>query len=124
MIRLIVVLLVFTGISILFYIVAWIIIPEDPRTNSGKTGADEIKEHAERVANDIKNAVNTDEVTQKSPKTSDNFRFWAGLLLIFFAVSLLFQNIFGYSLWENFWPIILVAIGVFLIVGSMSKDKE
>lgn len=124
LIRLVIALSFFSGFGFVAYLLAWIIIPENPIANSGKTGADEIKEQAERVASDIKNAVKTEETTEKSSKGSDNFRFWAGLLLIFFAVSLLFQNIFGYNLWENFWPIILVAIGVVLIAGSMSKDKE
>jgi phage shock protein C len=124
LIRLVIALSFFSGFGFVAYLLAWIIIPEDPRVHSGKTGADEIKEHAERVASDIKSAVNTDETSKNSPKTTSNFRFWAGLLLVFFAVSLLFQNLFGYSLWQNFWPIILVAIGVVLIAGSMSKDKE
>lgn len=110
----------FAGFGIPAYIVAWVIIPLDPSCKSKKTGADEIHEKAEQVAQDIRNAVR-DDAKSVRPTRHDDFRFWLGLIIIFFAVSLLFQSFFGFSLWHNFWPIILVAIGVILIATSMER---
>jgi len=119
LIRLVIALAFLSGFGFVAYILAWIIIPENPSCKSSKTGADEIKEHAERVANDIRNAAGSTKSTAKSSK--DDVRFWLGLVVLFFAVSLLFQNIFGFNLWHNFWPLLLVAAGFVLIASSMEK---
>jgi len=110
----------FAGFGIPAYIVAWVIIPLDPSCKSKKTGADEIKDKAEQVAQDFRSAVK-DSAHTNHPTRHDDFRFWLGLIVIFFAVTLLFQSFFGFSLWHNFWPIILVAIGVILIATSMER---
>jgi len=110
----------FAGFGIPAYIMAWIIIPLDPNCKSKKTGADEIKDKAEQVAQDIKNAVNENYGLKQKVK-HDDFRFWLGLIVVFFAVTLLFQSFFGFSLWHNFWPIILIAIGIVLISTSMER---
>lgn len=117
LIRLVFALAFLSGFGFLAYILAWIIIPQDPGCEDKKTGAEEIKAHVERVADDIRNASRENGKTGKQRK--DDFRFWLGLILVFFAVSLLMQNLFGFGLWHNFWPIILVALGVVLIAGSV-----
>ena len=110
----------FAGFGIPAYIVAWVIIPLDPSCKSKKTGADEIKDKAEQVAQDIRNAVKDSQDSKRAVR-HDDFRFWLGLIVIFFAVTLLFQSLFGFSLWHNFWPIVLVAIGAVLIATSMER---
>lgn len=123
LVRLVIALAFLSGFGFLAYILAWVIIPENPNCKDPKTGAEEIKAHADRVAEDIRNAAKSDK-SSKQPKnvnTSNDFRFWLGLIIVFFAVSLIFQNIFGFALWHNFWPIILVAAGFVLIAGSLEK---
>jgi len=119
LVRLVIALCFLSGVGFVAYLLAWVIIPLDPRCKSKKTGADEIKEHAERVADEIKRA--TKDTNSSTKSMSNDFRFWFGLVIVFFAVSLLMQNIFGFGLWHNFWPIILVALGVILITGSLDK---
>ena len=90
----------FAGFGIPAYIVAWIIIPLDPSCKTKKTGADEIKDKAEQVAHDIRNAVHED-VQNRRVAHHDDFRFWLGLIVVFFAVSLLIQSFFrSYVLWR------------------------
>lgn len=121
LIRLVVALAFLSGFGFLAYILAWVIIPENPNCKDPKTGAEEIKAHADRVAEDIKNATKNESTKKTVQTTSNDFRFWLGLVIVFFAVSLIFQNIFGFALWHNFWPIILVAAGFVLIAGSLEK---
>jgi phage shock protein PspC (stress-responsive transcriptional regulator) len=123
LVRLVIALSFVAGFGFLAYLLAWVIIPLDPKCEGGKTGAEEIKEHAEKVASEFKKAVEDDKKSNDYKPSSDNLRFWLGLILIFFATSLILQNLFGYSLWHNFWPIILVAIGIALITGSMERKK-
>jgi len=123
LIRLVFALAFLSGFGFLAYLLAWIIVPEDPSCKSGKTGADEIREHADRVAQDFRNAAKKETMESAAPSatSASDFRFWAGLVLVFFAASIILQNIFGFDLWHNFWPLILVALGVVLIAGSLEK---
>jgi phage shock protein PspC (stress-responsive transcriptional regulator) len=126
LIRLVIAFSFFACFGFFAYLLAWIIIPLDPTCVDPKTGAEEIKAHAERVANDIRNAVEQD--VQGSAKHSEvvksrrnNVRMWFGIILIFFAASILAENLFGIGLWHNFWPIILVALGVVMVAGSIER---
>lgn len=98
-----------SGFGFLAYLMAWVIIPQNPKCKNKKTGTEEIKEQAEKIASDIRKRDHKD------------VRFWFGLTIVFFAISLLFKNIFGLALWHNFWPIVLVAVGIVLIFGSTGK---
>lgn len=111
LIRLIFALAFMSGFGFIAYLFAWIIIPLDPSCDTQKTGVDEIKETAEKFAKDTE-------------RHSDNFRFWSGLIIVLFALSILAQNLLGFGLWHNFWPIILVALGIVLIAGSIDKKRR
>lgn len=93
LIRLITILLVFAGIGLPAYIVAWIIIPEEPRT------AEEAVEPTE---------VNA-ELHQRRVKRN------TGILLIVVGIVLLIDQFFPF--WDLFklWPLVLVLIGVYLL---------
>lgn len=119
LIRLVFALAFLSGFGFLGYLLAWIIIPVDPSCTEHKTGAEEIKEHAERVAEDIRAA--SKDTGKAARRHREDFRFWMGLIIVFFAASLLMQNLFGFGLWHNFWPIILVALGIVLIAGSVER---
>jgi len=123
LIRLVIALALLSGFGFVAYILAWVVIPENPNCKNPRTGAEEIKAHADRVAEDIKNAAKSEKTTKQQPAayTSNDFRFWFGLIIVFFAVSLLFQNVFGFNLWHNFWPLLLVAGGLVLITSGLEK---
>ena len=126
LIRLVIAFSFFAGFGIPAYLLSWIIIPLDPSCEKVTTGAEEIKAHADRVAEDIKNATKEDAYEAKSTTHArmgrrNDLRFWFGLIIIFFAASLLMENLFGFGLWHNFWPIILVALGIVLVAGSMER---
>jgi phage shock protein PspC (stress-responsive transcriptional regulator) len=104
LIRLIVALLFFTGVSIIFYILAWIIIPEEPTCSDRQQRNDPI-------SSDVKKA------SDKTEKIKDinESRLVVGAIIILIGILFLFQNILGFKLWETLWPLILVFLGLFFI---------
>jgi phage shock protein C len=118
-IRLIIVLLVFSGFGVLAYLIAWIVIPLDPSCETKKTASDEIKESAEKFASSVKDAVN-DTSTKKNNKTNDA-KFWVGIVIVALGTMFIFQNLLGLNFWSNFWPLILISVGIVIIAKSVDK---
>lgn len=119
LIRLVFALAFLSGFGFLAYILAWIIVPMDPKFEDKKPIEVEIEESIEKLGEDLTGAVQKG--GNVANKFGTDFRFWAGLVLVFFATSLLLQNIFGFGLWQNFWPVILIALGFVLVLGSVEK---
>ncbi len=86
-----------TGFGILAYIIAWIIIPKRPLD-------------VEPVPAD-----------RKYPSWS---RYLPGLILIAIGIILLIQESWYWFDWDEFWPVILVAVGLVLIFRRKKKDDE
>jgi phage shock protein PspC (stress-responsive transcriptional regulator) len=106
-----VLLAVFGGSGILVYIILWIVIPEQVYTVGTEMNTGE--------------PVNVEEYpeTEVEKKKSNNTLI-AGVLLI--AVGLLIladKMIPAYNLWD-FWPLILVAVGVLLIKPELFKTSK
>lgn len=113
-IRILFVLLVFSGIGILFYIVLALIIPENPyemiegdRETKVKEFFTDIEHNAQKIANELKSNKNW----------WSSSRNVLGLAIIVIGAILLFQQFFPIY-WAPFnlvWPIIIIAIGIYFI---------
>ncbi len=111
-IRLIFALVFFAGgAGLLIYVVAWIIIPSNPNCGGSQTGAEEIKEKAQDFAKEVKEHV-------KNRKTLSGSRTIFGLIILLLGIALLVENLFGLNIWQNFWPIVIIAIGLVIIIKS------
>jgi phage shock protein C len=108
-IRLIFVLLtVFGGGGVLVYIILWILIPGQNRINTNSE--DTIKENAEELKNKAKNFA---QEFKRMP--SDNHpRNWFGFIIIVLGLLFLFDNL-GFLRFHLFWPVLLIALGLFLL---------
>lgn len=111
-IRIIFILMAFAnGIGVLAYIVMMIALPE---ANSTETSKETIKNNANEIGARVKDAfVNvTTEANGENAK-----KLWGILLLIAGAVFLLanFDIDFGFDFWR-FWPVIIIAVGVYLLI--------
>lgn len=113
LIRLLFILLLFSGIGIFAYIFAWIIVPEDPKCKSGKKPAEEMKEKADTIAQEIKGNLFTRGKDEK--EHSDSVKIVFGVIILALGALLLVQNIVGINIWNLFWPLLLVVIGLFII---------
>jgi phage shock protein PspC (stress-responsive transcriptional regulator) len=119
LVRLVMALVLISGFGFIAYLLAWIIIPLDPSCNSKKSAADEIKEKAEKTAEEIKNTFSE---TKKKEKSSE-LTLWIGLGILFLGFMLLAQNIIGFNLWHNFWPMILIVAGILIMTGVLSGKE-
>ena len=99
-IRIIAVLLIFAdGIGLIAYIIAWIVMPKRP--------------------------LGLEEETPPPPKESNLGKFLPGLILVAVGVVFLFKNIYWwFDFWEFFWPAVLIALGLALILSGSRKKEE
>ncbi len=118
LIRLVFLVLLFSGVGFFAYLVAWIIVPLDPKCKEHKTGAEEIKEKAESIASEINEAVSK---KQKSNKKNNDFSIWFGVILVFLGGLILIQNITGMNVWHYFFPVSVMLIGLLILMKSVDK---
>jgi phage shock protein PspC (stress-responsive transcriptional regulator) len=121
LVRLIFLVLLFSGgIGFLAYIVAWVIIPVDPKCNEEKTGAEEIKEKAEDIASEINKKF-----VKKGKENNNNNEasIWFGVILLFLGSMILIQNVTGVDVWRNFLPYLMIFIGIVILLKAL-KEKE
>jgi len=105
----------FGGSGVLAYILAWIIIPESPIVVANyRTINDDPMEISERAEDPALINESGDEV-----KTRDRTASVLGFLLIGFGVILLLNQFFPYQLSRFIWPLLLIALGVFIF----TRDK-
>jgi len=112
LVRLIFVLItLFGGSGILLYLVLWLVIP--PQSQKGdiskqsiKKGADEMKDKAERFAEDAK----------EFSKTQGSKRLF-GIIILVLGVLFLLDNfqVFRFFNFARFWPVILIILGYMIL---------
>lgn len=104
------------GIGLIIYLVAWVIIPNDPECKSEKRPKEEIKESAHEFAK----------------QTKENFRearhgdasAIVGSAVVVIGVLLLIKNITGINIWGNFWPVALVMIGLIILWKGIKREEK
>ncbi|MFA7253044.1 MAG: PspC domain-containing protein [Patescibacteria group bacterium] len=111
LIRLIFVLLLFTSISFVLYLIAWIIIPEGPNCQSDKRSEESVEYETKE----------NDKDSTYKPLTKSNVII--GSIIAILGLLFLIQNISGINVWANFWPVILIGIGLMLILSSTKEKK-
>jgi phage shock protein C len=116
LVRLIFVLIILSGAGILAYILAWIIIPISPDSKEVKTGTEDIKETATKIASDIKQNMRVDR-----PDKDNELIVWLGVALLVFGLIALVDKIVGYSFWSHAWPVIIILIGIIIIARGLEK---
>lgn len=102
LVRLLAILVVFLGgAGVIAYIVAWIIIPQNP---------EEVLEQ---------------EPVYSSPEGHEdrNKHVWGGLILVFLGLFFLIRSFFPHFILVKFWPIILIVVGIGLIIQSLTRNK-
>jgi|LSQX01.1.fsa_nt_gb phage shock protein C len=84
------------GAGLLLYIILWVILPEENRWSGER-------------------ASPTDDIRQRN----------MGLLLLGIGVIFLARNIFpAHLFWIGTWPVLLIALGIYLIIANQGKIKK
>lgn len=92
------------GLGIVFYILAWIVVPAEESEG----------EKAEEIGTEV-----------QSDESDRSARIVAGIFLIALGVYFLIRNYFGLFLaWDKIWPILLIILGVWIIYRGVSKKEE
>lgn len=105
-IRLIFVLLVLLqGTGILVYIIAWVLVPENPeQTKTKKTKAENA---VEKVINKVDKRSRDDD--------RGKVAIIIGAFLVLLGLAFLFKNIFTWFSFNYVWPIMIILLGIYLI---------
>ncbi len=115
-IRIIAVLLAFAdGIGLVAYIVAWIIIPQRPQEVVGA----EVVEGEEATPPDA--PVKAEE---SKPVYGSWNRYIPGAILVCIGAYFLIREHYWWWHLERFWPLLLIAFGVFLILRFGAKGRK
>jgi uncharacterized integral membrane protein len=65
-----------------------------------------------------------EEKISKNISRRDSGRFFWGMLLVVLGVMFALENYLEIDVWQNFWPIIIILIGMSIIFGSFYGSKE
>jgi phage shock protein C len=118
---------IFGGSGILLYIIGWVMIPEEPyitkeekATHTHKKAEDigeTFESRAKAMADDVKRAV---EGNKDNPQHSRV----VGVVLLVLGAIFLIQNLTGFNVWKNFWPLFIIIVGLGVIMRSTRKEQE
>lgn len=103
------------GVGIIIYLASWLIVPNDPECDiHHKKPEEEIKEAAEDFAKQAKE--NFKEARHGDAKAI------IGSVIVIIGALLLIRNLTGIDVWENFWPLALIIIGLAILLRSVNRE--
>ncbi len=112
-VRIIMFLLIFAhGAGLIIYIVGWIVMPKRPlESNTGSITSTSTGETLQAKKDDTKEGPNANYL-------------WPGLILIIIGLIFLAHNMWWWFDWGDIWPILLIAVGAFILVRSINKGNS
>ncbi len=121
LVRIIAVLTIFiNGIGLIAYLIAWIVIPQNPEQSS-KEEKGKLREKAEEVAQNIGKHINED--LDKDNYKKDR-RVIGGLILLGLGCLFLINNFLPHLSPGKLWPLILIIIGLGILAGSFRRKER
>jgi phage shock protein PspC (stress-responsive transcriptional regulator) len=105
------------GTGILAYIILWIIVPEKPIIFPGPETTGEKTETEEKIPKQ-ENQFDARAYYDSLDKQREKRRVIAGLILLVLGMIFLADNFIPRIRLGDFWPLILVAIGVAILINS------
>ncbi len=113
----------FGGGGVLIYIVMWIIIPGQNNQYTNQQRFNDGKTSNESSADDSGDTSNS-EMTNKRSAKSSNTGLIAGIVLIFLGMLFLADRLMPWYHVTDFWPLLLVAVGVLIIKPDIFKPSK
>lgn len=104
-----------SGVGLLAYIIAWIVIPKD-ETGAGAT-VQSAPPSASQSADDAKPSA-------KRHRVSGHTRNALGVILILLGILFFMDRNFYWFDFDLFWPMILVALGIYMLTRAAAGDDE
>ncbi len=122
------------GGGIIAYIILWIVVPEeqiifqsagqasqtdsDSEESNSNTNQDSSKSDSSNFNSEINKKVNeaTNEINKILDEARNNKKVFGGTILILLGILFLLDNLFPRFDFGDYWPIILIALGVGIII--------
>lgn len=106
----------FAGGGVLAYIVAWIVIPEQPAEN--------VQIYVETaVPHEEHESLPRRELSPEEERIRDRRRSTGGVLLIGLGVLFLAHQLVPVHFSRFLWPLLLIAVGIFILARGWEGDK-
>jgi phage shock protein PspC (stress-responsive transcriptional regulator) len=131
LVRLIFILTVFLGgAGLLLYIVAWLIVPENPEHGKSASSSyeknqklkNEVVQELRRVGSGLAEKLE-DSMEELEGHPERRSMVFLGLALIVVGAAFLFRRFVPWLELGELWPILLIAIGVLLLLGAARREK-
>ncbi len=103
----------FGGGGVIVYIILWIVVPQKPYIIPGMNSGP----NNESQSTDSQNTFtsNTDGSVTMNPEKSETKSIWLGIILILLGGLFLIDNFIPRFNFDDYWPIILIGLGIGLI---------
>ncbi len=102
------------GVGILFYVLAWIVIPEEQ------------EEKPEEIHQELKPEVTSEGESEKETKPvgdTSGTNILGGIILILLGILLLIRNFVVWIPFSKIWPVFLILIGVWVLIKSIQREE-
>ncbi len=129
LVRLIFILAVFLGgAGLIVYLVAWLIVPENPEQSPTASFAknqqmkEEVVGELRRVGSSLaeKFEATVEDGEERPERRSTVF---VGLALIVIGAAFFLKNFIPWLDLESLWPVFLIGVGVLLLFGAARREK-
>ena len=114
----------FGGTGILAYVILWIVVPEQPiifQSAGNEPGTKTDTEQNSSTGKENFTHFSTNEINNAINSAKQNKRTFGGAILIFIGVLLLLDNLLPRFDFGSYWPLILIAIGVAIIIKATNN---
>ena len=114
----------FSGAGILAYVVLWIVVPEQPLIFQTTESESSTKKESEQSSSSEKEKFtyfSTNEINKAMDSARHNRKTLGGAILIVVGVLFLLDNLVPRFDLGTYWPLILIAIGVAIILKAINN---
>jgi phage shock protein C len=111
------------GTGILAYIIMWIIIPEEPIIFPNPNAPESKKEETGTDSSKQESQFDTKAYYASLDHQREKRRTFAGIIILALGIILLADNFVPRIRFGDFWPLILVAVGVAILLSARSKNN-
>lgn len=105
------------GVGLLLYVLMAIVVPSEERIASAETAGDGVAEPKNMAHGPDRETEGFSERTQRRRRNV------MGAFLIAVGVYILLGNVgfFSWFQWQRFWPLLVIALGVAILLGSVQR---
>ena len=131
LVRLVFILAIFLGgAGLVVYLVAWLIVPENPEQSPTASFiknqqmkeevVGELRRMGSSLAEKFEATLEDEDGVQRPERRSAVF---VGLALIVIGAAFFIKNFLPWLNLERLWPVLLIGVGVLLLIGAARREK-